>query len=78
MKIGDDYVVTLNESAVPRLRLASYYQRVMNDGQSRAETKEYLQERLRSAQVAGEVDLPAPADHLQGRQLDRQISARVF
>ncbi len=35
-KIGDDYVVTLNESAVPRLRLAGYYQRVMNDGRDAA------------------------------------------
>jgi len=48
-KVGNDFVVTLNESAVPRLRLANYYQRVLNDGAVEAETKEYLQERLRSA-----------------------------
>ncbi len=48
-KMGDEYVVTLNQSALPRLRLAGYYQRVMNDGQVGAETREYLQERLRSA-----------------------------
>jgi RNA polymerase sigma-54 factor len=48
-KVGDDFMVTLNESAVPRLRLANYYQRVLNDGAASAETKEYLQERLRSA-----------------------------
>jgi RNA polymerase sigma-54 factor len=48
-KIGDDFVVTLNEGAVPRLRLANYYQKVLNDGAVAAETKEYLQERLRSA-----------------------------
>jgi RNA polymerase sigma-54 factor len=48
-KIGDDFVVTLNESAVPRLRLATYYQRVLNDSAVEADTKEYLQERLRSA-----------------------------
>ena len=47
--MGDDYVVSLNESAVPRLRLAGYYQRVMNDSAVAADTKEYLQERLRSA-----------------------------
>ena len=39
VKMGDDYVVTLNQSAVPRLRLAGYYQRVMNDGQTGAETR---------------------------------------
>ncbi len=48
-KIGAEFMVTLNESAVPRLRLANYYQRVLNDGAATAETKEYLQERLRSA-----------------------------
>ncbi|MGH7838770.1 MAG: RNA polymerase factor sigma-54, partial [Candidatus Binataceae bacterium] len=48
-KVGDDFVVTLNESAVPRLRLANYYQRVLNDSGVAAATKEYLQERMRSA-----------------------------
>ncbi len=50
-KVGDDFVVTLNESAVPRLRLASYYQRVLNDGAVAAATKEFLQERMRSARL---------------------------
>lgn len=50
-KVGEDFVVTLNESAVPRLRLASYYQRVLNDGAVAAATKEYLQERMRSARL---------------------------
>lgn len=48
-KVGDDFMVTLNESAVPRLRLAHYYQRVMNDAAVGADTREYLQERMRSA-----------------------------
>jgi RNA polymerase sigma-54 factor len=48
-KVGDTFLVTLNENAVPRLRLASYYQRVLNDGAVNNETREYLQERLRSA-----------------------------
>jgi RNA polymerase sigma-54 factor len=48
-KIGDDFVVTLNESAVPRLRLANYYQKVLNDSATGTDAKEYLQERLRSA-----------------------------
>jgi RNA polymerase sigma-54 factor len=50
-KVGEDFVVTLNESAVPRLRLASYYQRVLNDGTVAAATKEYLQERMKSARL---------------------------
>ncbi len=50
-KIGDDFVVTLNESAVPRLRLASYYQRVLNDGSVAQATKDYMQERMKSARL---------------------------
>jgi RNA polymerase sigma-54 factor len=48
-KVGEDYVVTLNRDAVPRLRLAGYYQRVLNDVNAAPETREYLAERLRSA-----------------------------
>ena len=74
-KVGNDFIVTLNESAVPRLRLANYYQRVLNDGTVASETKEYLQERLRSARWLVKSIFQAAADHLQGRQLDHQISA---
>ena len=49
-KMGEEYVVALNEEAVPRLRLSGYYQRVLHDVDATAETKGYLQERLRSAQ----------------------------
>lgn len=48
-KVGEDYIVTLNREAVPRLRLAGYYQRVLNDVDVAQETRDYLQERLRSA-----------------------------
>jgi RNA polymerase sigma-54 factor len=48
-KVGDEFVVTLNESAVPRLRLANYYPKLLNDNAVGTDTKEYLQERLRSA-----------------------------
>ncbi|HVA81775.1 MAG TPA: RNA polymerase factor sigma-54 [Candidatus Binataceae bacterium] len=48
-KLDADYMVTLNRDAVPRLRIAGYYQRVMNDVNSAPETRAYLQERLRSA-----------------------------
>jgi RNA polymerase sigma-54 factor len=50
-KVGDDFAVTLNESAVPRLRLANYYQRILSDGSVGNSTKEYLQERMRSARL---------------------------
>src|SRR5260370_16255510 len=47
-KIGNDFIVTLNEGAVPRLRLANYYHRVLNPGAVQADTKQYLKDRLRS------------------------------
>ncbi|HVN91897.1 MAG TPA: RNA polymerase factor sigma-54 [Candidatus Binataceae bacterium] len=50
-KVGEDFIVTLNESAVPRLRLASYYQRVLNDGTVTQATKDYMQERMKSARL---------------------------
>jgi len=48
-KLDEEYVVSLNEDAAPRLRLSGYYQRVLRDNNASAETKDYLQERLRSA-----------------------------
>jgi len=51
-KVGEDYVVTLNRDAVPRLRLAGYYQRVLNDVDVAPETREYLQERQTIFKVA--------------------------
>ncbi len=48
-QVGGELVVMLNDNAVPRLRLASYYQRVLRDDSVGREAHEYLQERLRSA-----------------------------
>jgi RNA polymerase sigma-54 factor len=45
-KLGDEYVVTLNEEGLPRLRVSQSYRRLLAEG---GETKEYLNERLRSA-----------------------------
>ncbi|GIW40180.1 MAG: RNA polymerase sigma-54 factor [Candidatus Binatia bacterium] len=48
-KVGDEYVVVLNEDGLPRLRVSSYYRRVLaQDGP--AEAKRFIQEKLRSAQ----------------------------
>ena len=63
-KMGDEYVVALNEEAVPRLRLSGYYQRVLQDGDASAETKGYLAGAAALGAMAGEIDLSAPADHL--------------
>lgn len=46
-KIGEDYVVTLNDDGLPKLKISGFYRGAM--GQNR-EAKEYITERLRSAQ----------------------------
>ena len=46
-KIGDDYVVTLNEDGMPKLKISPYYKGAM--GGERGKTKEYIQEKFRSA-----------------------------
>jgi RNA polymerase sigma-54 factor len=51
IKIEDRYVVQLNEEGLPKVRINSYYRKLLRhkDYIDRA-TKEYLEERLRSAQ----------------------------
>ena len=45
-EIGDEYVVTLNEEGLPRLRVSQSYRRMLAEG---GDAKDYLQEKLRSA-----------------------------
>lgn len=51
LKIGNEYVVSLNEDGLPKLRISSYYKDMVVDKTSGVEKKDkdYLQERLRSA-----------------------------
>ncbi len=49
-KVGDDYDVVLNEDGMPKLRISNFYRRAMMKGSSASEeTKNYIQDRLRSA-----------------------------
>jgi len=47
-KIGDEWVVTLNDEGLPRLRVSGYYRRVLNDNET-GDAKRYVQEKMRSA-----------------------------
>ncbi len=47
-KVGDELVVTLNDDGLPRLRVSSYYRRVLHENGAE-EAKRYIQEKLRSA-----------------------------
>jgi len=48
-KMGGEFVVTLNDEGLPRLRVSSYYRRVLGatDG---ADAKRFIQDKMRSAQ----------------------------
>jgi RNA polymerase sigma-54 factor len=46
-KVGDEYVVTLNEEGLPRLKVNASYRRFL--GQEDSAAKEYVQDKLRAA-----------------------------
>jgi RNA polymerase sigma-54 factor len=48
-KIGDEYVVFLNDEGVPRLRISSLYRRMAGQGAQEEEARQYLQEKVRAA-----------------------------
>jgi len=49
-KVGDEYVVMLNEDGLPKLRINSYYRNILREqGQFSSEAKEYINEKIRSA-----------------------------
>ncbi len=49
-KIGDDYVVVLNEDGLPKLRINPYYRDILRDqAQYDGEAKDYINEKIRSA-----------------------------
>ena len=49
-RIGDEYVVTLNDEGLPNLRINSFYRSALSGGKSvDAKTGEYIQEKMRGA-----------------------------
>jgi len=49
-KVGEDYVIILNEDGMPKLRISSFYRDVLHGGAGSSKvTREYIQEKLRSA-----------------------------
>lgn len=48
-KVGDRYVVSLNEDGLPRLRISNFYKNVLKGGKANEMTQEYIQSKLRSA-----------------------------
>ena len=48
-KVGDEYMVSLNEDGLPRLRISNFYKNVLQGKAANNTTQEYIQEKLRSA-----------------------------
>jgi RNA polymerase sigma-54 factor len=49
-KVGDDYVVMLNEEGLPNLRLSPYYLDAKSGGSMDQKAEEYVSEKMRAAQ----------------------------
>ncbi len=47
-KVGDEYMVSLNEDGLPRLKISNFYRNMLKTG-SKDKTQDYIQEKLRSA-----------------------------
>jgi len=48
-KLGGEYLVELNEEGLPKLRISRFYRQALKERRYAGKTKEYVQERLRSA-----------------------------
>ena len=49
-KVGDDFVVSLNEDGLPRLKISNFYKNMLKGAKAGADkTQDYIQEKLRSA-----------------------------
>jgi RNA polymerase sigma-54 factor len=48
-RMEDDYVIVLNEDGLPKLRISSYYRKALSKASRGGETRNYIQEKLRSA-----------------------------
>ncbi|MDR3203840.1 MAG: RNA polymerase factor sigma-54 [Deltaproteobacteria bacterium] len=48
-KVGDEYVISLNEDGLPKLKLNKTYRQMLNDKTSPDEIKKYLSEKLKGA-----------------------------
>jgi RNA polymerase sigma-54 factor len=48
-KVGDDYMVSLNEDGLPRLKISNFYRNMLKSSAAGDKTQEYIQDKLRSA-----------------------------
>jgi RNA polymerase sigma-54 factor len=49
-KLGEEWVVTLNEDGLPRLRVNNFYGKMMTDKKSKGDEKNYIVDKMKSAE----------------------------
>lgn len=49
-KDGDEYVISLNEDGLPKLKIGSYYTKLLSKEKKTAKEKEYVEERVKAAE----------------------------
>lgn len=49
-KLGDEWVVNLNEDGLPRLKISNFYMDMMNNKKSKGDDKNYINEKVKSAE----------------------------
>lgn len=49
-KLGEDWVVNLNEDGLPRLKVSNFYTNMMSDKKSKGDDKNYISEKVKSAE----------------------------
>jgi RNA polymerase sigma-54 factor len=49
-KVDDDYVVYVNDDGMPKLRISSFYRKLLKGYNNSQQTKEYIRDKLRAAQ----------------------------
>ncbi len=49
VKVGEEYIVQLNEDGMPKLRISTFYESQIKGGNADAKTKDFIQEKFRSA-----------------------------
>lgn len=48
-KVADDYVISLNEDGLPRLKISNFYRNMLKSASGNKPTQDYIQEKLKSA-----------------------------
>ena len=49
-KLGEDWVVNLNEDGLPRLRVSNFYSGMMTDKKAKGDEKNYISDKMKSAE----------------------------